>query len=163
MLVKKDLLAALKYKDKVCHLEAFLEQMDFLMVNTCKNIKDALAVIKNHCCSNPYIEVCGFIGYDQSLKKHIVQLEKNCSTDPKNFFAIDALKYLLFKQKYLFGAIFHSHIIGDEKASEFDIKMSENCCIPFLIYGLNTDNFEIYQPKNIECDVKILKRIKSNI
>jgi len=144
-------------------LEAFLEQMDSLMVNICKNTKDALTVIKNHCRSNSYTEVCGFIGYDQSSKKHIVQLEKNCSTDPKNFFAIDALKYLLFKQKYLFGAIFHSHIIGDEKPSEFDIKMSENCCIPFLVYGLNTDKFEIYQPKNIESDVKILKKIKTNI
>ena len=137
--------------------------MDFLMVNICKNTKDALAAIKNHCSSNPYTEVCGFLGYDQSLKKHVVQLEKNCSTDPKNFFAIDALKYLLFKQKYLFGAIFHSHIVGDEKASEFDIKMSENCCIPFLIYGLNTDKFDIYQPKNSEYDVKLFKRIKSNI
>ena len=137
--------------------------MDFLMVNICKNTKDALAVIKNHCSSNPYTEVCGFMGYDQNLKKHIIQLEQNCSTDPKNFFAIDALRYLLFKQKYLFGAIVHSHIVGDEKASEFDIKMSENCCIPFLIYGLNTDKFDIYQPKNSEYDAKLFKRIKLNI
>jgi proteasome lid subunit RPN8/RPN11 len=133
------------------------------MVNICKNIKDALAVIKNHCSSNPYTEVCGFIGYDQNLKKHVVQLEQNCSNDPRNFFAIDALRYLLFKQKYSFGAIFHSHVIGDEKASEFDIKMSENSCIPFLIYGLNTNKFDIYQPKNSEYDVKLFKRIKSNI
>jgi proteasome lid subunit RPN8/RPN11 len=133
------------------------------MVNICKNIKDALAVIKNHCSSNPYTEVCGFIGYDQNLKKHVVQLEQNCSNDPRNFFAIDALRYLLFKQKYSFGAIFHSHVIGDEKASEFDIKMSENSCIPFLIYGLNTNKFDIYQPKNSEYDVKLFKRIESNI
>ena len=133
------------------------------MVNICKNTKDALAVIKGHCSSNPFAEVCGFIGYDISSKKHVVQLENNCSNDPKNFFAVDALKYLLFKQKYLFGAIFHSHIIGDEKASEFDIKMSENCCIPFLIYGLNTDKFDIYKPKNSEYDIKLFKRIKSNI
>lgn len=142
----------------------FLEQMDLVMeVNIFKNSKDALGMIKNHCLANSFIEICGFLGYDPSKRKYIVQLEKNCSPDPKNFFAIDPLKYLLFKQKYTLAAIFHSHIVGDEKPSEFDIKMSENCCIPFLVYGLNTDKFEIYQPKSIEYDVKILKRIKSNI
>lgn len=138
--------------------------MDLVMeVNIFKNAKDALDKVKNYCLVSPSIEICGFLGYDPNKRKYIVQLENNCSSDPKNFFAIDALKYLLFKQKYQLAAVFHSHIIGDEKPSEFDIKMSENCCIPFLVYGLNTDKFEIYQPKNIECDVKILKRIKSNI
>lgn len=103
------------------------------------------------------------MGYDKTKKDYIVQLEKNCSTDPKNFFAIDPLRYLLFKQKYSLVAIFHSHIIGDEKPSEFDIKMSENCCIPFLVYSLNTDKIEIYEPKNIEYDVKVLNTIKSNL
>lgn len=145
-------------------LEDFLEPMDLVMeVNIFKNSKDALDKIKDHCLVHPFMEICGFLGYDSAKKKYIVQLEKNCSNDPKNFFAIDALKYLLFKQKYTLAAVFHSHIIGDEKPSEFDIKMSENCCIPFLVYGLNTDKFEIYQPKNIECDVKIIKKIKANI
>lgn len=142
----------------------FLEQMDLVMeVKIFKNSKEALSEIKNHCVVNPSVEICGFLGYDNNKRKYIVQLEKNCSPDPRNFFAVDPLRYLLFKQKYTLAAVYHSHIIGDEKPSEFDIKMSENCCIPFLVYGLNTDKFEIYQPKNIECDVKILKRIKSNI
>lgn len=133
------------------------------MVSGFKNSKDALGEIKRHCSSTPLMEICGFLGYDPKKRKYIVQLEKNCSSDPKNYFAIDALKYLLFKQKYILAAVYHSHIVGDEKPSEFDIKMSENCCIPFLVYGLNTDKFEIYQPKHVECDVKILKRIKANI
>lgn len=117
----------------------------------------------DHCHANPFIEVCGFLGYDKIKRDYIVQLENNCSTDPKNFFAIDPLRYLLFKQKYSLAAIFHSHIVSDEKPSEFDIKMSENCCVPFLVYSLNTNKINIYEPKNIEYDVKVLKRIKSNI
>jgi proteasome lid subunit RPN8/RPN11 len=132
-------------------------------VNIFKNIKDSLNKIKEYCRISPTMEICGFLGYDEFRKKYIVQLEKNCSNDPRNFFAIDALRYLLFKQKYTLISVFHSHVVGDEKPSEFDIKMSENCCIPFLVYGLNTDKFDIYQPKNIEFDVKILKRIKANI
>ena len=142
----------------------FPEQMDLIMEdNNFKNLKEALAKIKNHCYTNPFIEICGFLGYDKNKKKYIVQLEDNCSSDPQNFFAIDALKYLLFKQKYSLASIFHSHIHGDENASEFDIKMSENCCVPFLIYGINTHKFSIYEPKYVESDVKVLKRIKSNL
>ena len=78
----------------------FLEQMDlFMEVNIFNNLKDVLSKIKDHCNMNSFIEICGFLGYDINQKKYIVQLEKNCSIDPKNFFAIDALKYLLFKQK----------------------------------------------------------------
>lgn len=142
----------------------FLEQMDLVMeADTFKNIKQALDKIKAYCLAYPFVEICGFLGYDNQKRKYIVQLEKNCSTDPQNFFAIDALKYLLFKQRYSLASVFHSHIVGDEQASEFDVKMSENCCTPFLVYGLNTDKFSMYQPKNIECDKKILKRIKAKI
>lgn len=142
----------------------FLEQMDLVMeVNIFKNSKQALDKIESHCLAHSFIEICGFLGYDTQKRKYIVQLENNRSPDPQNFFAIDPLKYLLFKQKYTLAAVFHSHIIGDEQASEFDIKMSENSCIPFLVYGLNTNKFCIYQPKSIECDKKIIKRIKANI
>ena len=125
--------------------------------------KQSLDQIINWSNANPFIEICGFLGYDYTSKRYITQLEHNCSSDPKNFFSIDALNYLLFKQKYSMLAIFHSHIIGDESASEFDIKMSENCCVPFLIYSLNTKNFELYEPKNSEYDVKILERIKKKL
>jgi proteasome lid subunit RPN8/RPN11 len=138
--------------------------MDLVMeINLFKNSKNALNKIKDHCILNPFAEICGFLGYDSTSRKYIVQLEKNNSPDPKNFFSIDPLNYLIFKQKYILAAVFHSHIIGDERPSEFDIKTSENCCVPFLIYGLNTDGFSIYRPKSIEYDAKVLKRIKSNI
>ena len=57
-------------------------------------------------------------------------------------------------------AIFHSHILGDESESEFDVKMANNCCQAFLIYGINTKKINIYCPKNIEGNVKVLERIK---
>lgn len=139
--------------------------MDLHMDNIKTSIqpKQALDKIINWSNEHPFIEICGFLGYDESSKRYVTQLENNCSNDPKNFFAIDALRYLLFKQKYSMLGIFHSHIIGDEEPSEFDIKMSENCCVPFLVYGLNTKKFKIYEPKNSEYDVKILERVKAKL
>ena len=58
-------------------------------------------------------------------------------------------------------AIFHSHISGNEEASEFDIKMADNCCQEFLIYSLNSKKINIYTPETIEADVSILERIKA--
>ena len=57
--------------------------------------------------------------------------------------------------------VFHSHVKGNEKESEFDVKMSENCCQPFIIYSLNSKKINIYTPKLIEVDVNILNRIKA--
>ena len=67
---------------------------------------------------------------------------------------------LLFKDDYAMVAIFHSHLVADEKESEFDIKMSDNCCQAFLIYSLNTKKINIYSPQNLEGDVNILERFK---
>jgi hypothetical protein len=122
-----------------------------------KNIKTVFKTIVDWSKNNQTMEICGFIGYDQKQEKYIIQLEENCSGDPKNFFAIDALNYLIFKNKYSIVSVFHSHIVGDENPSEFDIKMSENCCVPFLVYGLNTNKFKIYEPQNKEYDTNKLK------
>ena len=124
-----------------------------------KNIKTILKNIATWSKANQAVEVCGFIGFDDKQKKYVTQLEKNCSSEPKFFFAIDALNYLIFKNKYSMLAVFHSHIVGNENPSEFDIKMSENCCMPFLVYALNTNKFQIYEPRNQECDVNILQNL----
>jgi proteasome lid subunit RPN8/RPN11 len=105
------------------------------------------------------MEICGFVGFDEKQQKYVVQLEENCSGDPRNFFAVDALNYLMFKNKYSILTVFHSHIVGDEEPSEFDIKMSENCCVPFLVYGLNSNKFKIYEPQNQEYNVNQLKNL----
>jgi proteasome lid subunit RPN8/RPN11 len=142
-------------------LVGILELMDLIMDNVkkTKNIKTALKAIACWSKVNQGIEICGFIGFDTNQQKYVCKLEKNCSSEPTHFFAIDALNYLIFKNKYSMISVFHSHILGDENPSEFDIKMSENCCIPFLVYSLNTDKFKIYEPRSSECDSQQLQEL----
>ncbi|HAW77378.1 MAG TPA: hypothetical protein DCW74_16800 [Alteromonas australica] len=107
-------------------------------------------------------EVCGFVGFDKVKREHFVVKEApNVAEDPVNFFLISPLDYLLFKEEYHLVGLFHSHLVGDEQPSEFDKKMAENCCNPFLIYSLNTQKINIYEPQNMECDVNILHRLKA--
>jgi proteasome lid subunit RPN8/RPN11 len=124
-----------------------------------KDIKKVFKTISDWSKNNQSMEICGFVGFDEKQQKYVVQLEKNCSGDPRNFFAVDALNYLMFKNKYSILTVFHSHIVGDEEPSEFDIKMSENCCVPFLVYGLNSNKFKIYEPQNQEYNVNQLKNL----
>jgi proteasome lid subunit RPN8/RPN11 len=60
-------------------------------------------------------------------------------------------------------AVFHSHIVGDETPSEFDVKMAEACCVPFVIYSLNTKKFHIYEPSHSELNVKAFTRLKEHL
>ena len=66
----------------------------------------------------------------------------------------------MFKNDYDLIFVFHSHIIGDEKPSEFDIIMSENSCVPFLIHCTVNKKNNIYLPKNHETDVLTIDRFK---
>ena len=129
-------------------------------VHKCKGEITALHKIKEMSHEHFKQEICGFLGYDHEEKEFIVQKEDNIAEDPRSHFLINPLSYLLFKDSYSMIAVFHSHIIGDETESEFDIKMADNCCQPFLIYSLNTKKINIYTPETIESDVNILDRIK---
>ena len=141
----------------------FQGQMDLAMEET-HNIKHpelALHKIKEICHKNFKQEICGFLGFCPDAEKYTVKQERNISPEPSSYFLIDPLAYLLFKEKYKFAAVFHSHLIGDEKPSEFDVKMADNCCQAFLIYSLNTEKINIYEPQTMECDVSILERFKA--
>ena len=126
-----------------------------------KGPKKALTTIKEIAHKNFKREICGFLGFDKDKKQYLIQVEENASEDPANFFLINPLSYLLFKDDYEMIGVFHSHIMGDENPSEFDVKMSENCCQPFIIYSLNSKKINIYTPKTSEADVNILNRIKA--
>jgi proteasome lid subunit RPN8/RPN11 len=126
-----------------------------------KEEEDALEYIKELSHQNFKGEICGFLGYHYQAHRYVIQKEDNIAPDPSSLFLINPLNYLLFKDAYEMVAIFHSHIVGDESASEFDVKMAENCCQPFLIYSLNSKKINIYTPENTEADVKILERIKA--
>lgn len=119
--------------------------------------------IKESCFKNMNQEVCGFIGYDEKERKYVAKVEKNEAIDPKLFFMINPVNYLYFKKEYSILCIFHSHIFGDEEPSEFDIKMSESCCLPFVIFSLNTGKFFIYEPKNKNYNVNKFNSFKSKI
>ena len=131
------------------------------MAERFKEEKEALEYIKRLSHKNFKGEICGFLGYDYCANQYIVQKEENIASDPSTLFLINPLNYLLFKDAYGMLAIFHSHIVGDETASEFDVKMSENCCQSFLIYSLNSKKINIYTPETTEGDVKRLERIKA--
>ena len=120
----------------------------------------ALKAIKKIAEGNLRNEVCGFVGFDRKEQEFVIKEAKNAAQDPQHFFLINPLEYLLFKEGYLMVALFHSHLVATEEPSEFDKKMSENCCNPFLIYSLNTEKINIYEPQNMECDVNILRRLK---
>ena len=136
--------------------------MDLAMAATVrfKDIQEALSCIRGIGDSSFRREVCGFVGFDTDTNEYLVKEEENVSPDPSNYFLINPLNYLLFKDKYSMVAVFHSHIVGDENESEFDVKMADNCCQAFLIYSLNTKKINIYSPKYVEGDVNILERFK---
>jgi len=126
-----------------------------------KNIQEVLDYIKDISHKNFKREICGFIGYLHEEGEYVVQHEENISPDSSSYFLINPLNFLLFKDKHEMVGIFHSHVIGDETESEFDVKMADNCCQPFLIYSLNSKKINIYTPKTVEANVNILERIKA--
>jgi len=139
--------------------------MDFLMEKeqTFKDPRELLLKVSELAHSYLALEICGFVGFDKKNNNFILQMEQNEADEPSQYFMINPLNYLLFKAKYEMVAIFHSHIVGNEEPSEFDIKMAEISCQPFLIYSLNTKKTHIFTPQKTESDVKILNRIKALI
>ena len=126
-----------------------------------KTIRAAFRKMQEIAHQHPATEVCGFFGFDEEEELFVVRQEHNNSPSPAQFFMIDPINYLLFKDQYHLVGIFHSHIAGDEEPSEFDIKMAQNCCLPFLIYSLNTKKIHIYEPQKMECNVNIVRRMKA--
>ena len=124
------------------------------------NEKQAIDKVIEICESNEYVEVCGFLGFKKDSNEFIVEEQENISDDPSNYFLISPVNYLLFKDGVDDMIVFHSHINGDEKPSEFDVKVADNCCDPFLIYSLVSKKIHIYTPQNSEVDVSIIQGLK---
>jgi proteasome lid subunit RPN8/RPN11 len=123
-------------------------------------ISDVAQCLKLSSDNHSAVEICILIGYSEEEKLYYLSYENNIASDPRNFFCISPARYLKFKQSYKIIAIFHSHVCGDEKASPFDIKMAENCCVPFMIFSLNSRKFNFYEPQNKEYDVNLVSRFK---
>jgi proteasome lid subunit RPN8/RPN11 len=79
-------------------------------------------------------------------------------------FAMDPYEVLSFnKPGKGVAAIFHTHILGDERPSDFDKKMSEHSCLGFLIYSRETKRFYLHEPDDKEYDHGDLSQIKKAI
>jgi proteasome lid subunit RPN8/RPN11 len=124
-------------------------------------IINVLNTIKQWSHENHSTEICGFVGFSEN--KYHAELGKNIAQDPRSFFCLDPIQYLNFKDEHELLFCFHSHVVGDENFSEFDIKMSEHACLPFLVYSLNTKKFNIYCPQNHDLDVNKIQRFKEKI
>jgi proteasome lid subunit RPN8/RPN11 len=150
---------------KFCRLVAFLELIDFSMSKntySLSNLKDLVSFLKKEADYSLLAELCSLIGIDKNgeiIYKQMVNRSKN----PESYFMVDPYDYLSFINEYSFLCIFHSHLIEDEKPSDFDIKTSENCCYPFLIYSIVTEKFHIYEPQYKDYDVNIINRLKELI
>ena len=131
-----------------------------------KKIKECLKEIELFCEGSLMNEVCGLIGFGNG--EYVFQEGKNIASDPVNNFVLDPLQYLMFKEKYEVITIFHSHLVGDETPSDFDILMSENSCVPFSVYSLNTKKYHIHRPRKPETNIDLLasfedEAVKHNI
>ena len=109
------------------------------------------------------MEICGFIGYNEENKKYILKLCENYHKDKENHFQINPIDYLLFKKDNSFVGVFHSHIKGDEKPSEFDIMSCEHSCLPFFVYSINSGKFGLAKPKKADYDVDSFEKFIKNI
>ena len=128
-----------------------------------KSLNKIKEFIIKHSDLNFNAEVCGFLGYDVFDKAYVVHIEKNIAEDISNCFVIEPNNYLNFKNDYDIIAVFHSHVVGDETFSEFDIKMSELSCVPFLVFSVNSRKFNFYEPQNKDYNVKRITNFKKKI
>ncbi len=140
-----------------------LELIDLDMNNEVffDSIEDLLKHLKNVSECNLLTEICGFVG--KKNEKLLYKQMENRSKDPSSYFIIDPFDHLSFIKDNETLLIFHSHLCGDEKPSDFDVKTSENCCFPFLIYSIVTEKFSIYEPQYKDYDVNIIQRLKELI
>ena len=94
--------------------------------------------LKYYSKKNPTQESCGIIVKENNLLKFIAC--DNKSINPSCFFVIDSNIIIDYDVEY----IFHSHTIGSANPSIKDIRVSDELCIPFLIYSLKDDDFYLY-------------------
>ncbi|MGB0880505.1 MAG: Mov34/MPN/PAD-1 family protein [Polaribacter sp.] len=113
------------------------------------------------CNKNRNEEICGFIVYENG--EFNVHECENKAEDKENQFYIPAKDFLYVKNNYNIVGVYHSHIESEEKPSEFDKKMSNLVCLPFIIYSYKTQKFAIFEPEFLDCEKKLLEKIRKEI
>jgi hypothetical protein len=122
------------------------------------NLKSCLEFFKNESLACPNREIVGLWGIKDG--EFITKIVKNRAPDPQNYFAVDPLELLQFQKDCEFLAVFHSHIYGDSQFSDWDKVTSDNCLLPFIVYSLCEDKFNLYVPPDCEVSSVNLGRIK---
>jgi proteasome lid subunit RPN8/RPN11 len=122
-------------------------------------IENFISFLKKESESSLFAELCALIGLNKE-NKIVYRKMQNRSKNPDLYFIIDPYEYLQFLNSFKMIAVFHSHLTGCEKPSEFDEKTSENCCLPFIIYSICSEKFFIYEPKYKDYDVNTIQRLK---
>lgn len=99
--------------------------------------------IKKYCLKNPKEETCGIV-YLENDDLFFLGCENIC-IDKKYNFQIDPEVIISYDVKY----IVHSHTDCSASPSIADKKSSNELAIPYIIYSIMYDKFEIYQNKSV--------------
>lgn len=132
---------------------------NFLKFKTEEELLDFLKKESESCL---LCELCGLIGLDEE-NFYVYKQMQNRSKNPESYFLIDPYDYLSFIKNFKPVGVFHSHLLGDQSPSDFDLKTSENCCLSFFIYSVVTEKFFIYEPQYKDYDVNKIQRLKELI
>lgn len=124
-------------------------------------IKEILKEIEMVGHKSKLVECCGLVGYKNG--SFVLKNLENKASDPSSFFLISPIDYLKFKKEYELVCIYHTHAVGEENPSAFDIKMSNSSCAPFLIYGVKTNKFSFYLPKFYDVEEDRIKDLQCAI
>jgi len=106
-------------------------------------------------------EVCGFIIY-QNEQFEVYECE-NKAQDKEGEFYIPAKEFLYIKNNFEIVAVYHSHIKSEENASEFDKKISNLVCFPFVVYSYQTQKFSIFKPEFLDCSIETVNKLEEAI
>lgn len=107
-----------------------------------KNLKQQ---IKLHASENPDQECCGIVYLDKNQSVCSVR-SKNIHPDPCNFFEIPIEDIQFIKDNFSILATYHSHPRDCSSPSDFDVLNAEELCLPYYIYSLADDDFNLYRP-----------------
>ena len=113
--------------------------------------------------ATPHIndEVCGFICEKEGDYYYLAS--RNRSPYPDKFFYISAIDFLQVQKEHNLVGVFHNHSQEDEQPSEFDKTIGENICFPMIIYSNISQKFNVFVPKELDCDVKIVEGLRKKL
>ena len=119
---------------------------DFLELTNININSNFYEQIKQYALKQPNEEVCGFVILNDFGEVEIYNC-KNVHTDKAKAFEVEIETFLKISKKNIL-AIYHSHVNHSANPSEYDLRQSEELCIPFVVYSVRYDNFYIHIPQS---------------